>query len=259
MDKDKFRQVLVLLGVAATILVNGLANALPLNGQQTGEISDRFQVYFTPAGYVFSIWGLIYLVLIAFGIYQALPGQRQNPRLRSIGFPFVLSCFANISWIFFWHYELFPLTLIAMLVLLGSLIAIYLRIGTGRHPVSRGEIFFVRFPFSLYLGWISVATIANASVFLDFVNWNGWGIGEDIWMVIMLGVVLILSAAMRIDRRDVVFVLVITWAVVGIAVKQSGTPLISQAAWITAGLLAVLAISILLRPLSGLLASSRPG
>jgi hypothetical protein len=122
MMKDITRQISVVVTVLITLVVNGLANALPLNGQNTGQISDRFNVYFVPAGYVFSIWGLIYIGLIAFAIYQALPSQRANPRLRATGWWITLGGIANSAWIFLWHYNQFPLTLIAMLVLLATLI-----------------------------------------------------------------------------------------------------------------------------------------
>ena len=125
-----------------------MANALPLNGQSTGEISDRFQVYFVPAGYVFSIWGLIYLGLGAFAVYQALPAQREDPRLRRIGYLFALSCLANVAWLFLWHYEQFALTVVAMLPLLLSLIAIYLRLEIGRVRVPAIEEWLVRVPFA---------------------------------------------------------------------------------------------------------------
>src|SRR3990172_10942580 len=125
--KDTLRQIVVGITLIATIVVNGLANALPINGQNTGEISDRFDVYFVPAGYVFSIWGLIYLGLIVFAFYQALPVQQDNPRLNRISSLFALSCLANISWLFLWHYEQFPLTLIAMFSLFALLIGIYRR------------------------------------------------------------------------------------------------------------------------------------
>ncbi|MGC8827818.1 MAG: tryptophan-rich sensory protein, partial [Anaerolineae bacterium] len=105
MNKDVVRQWLVAAAVLVTIIVNALANILPLNGITTGEISDQFQVYFVPAGYVFSIWGLIYLGLVAFAIYQVLPAQRSNPRLRSMSWPFLVSCAANIAWLFLWHYQ----------------------------------------------------------------------------------------------------------------------------------------------------------
>jgi len=140
MGRDRVRQWVSLLALMVTIAVNGLANALPLNGQTTGEISDRFQVYFVPAGYVFSIWGLIYLGLGVFAIYQVLPAQRDNPRLRRVGYPFAFSCLANVAWLLLWHYEVFPLTLVAMLALLLSLIAIYLRLGSAapRFPRQKG-------------------------------------------------------------------------------------------------------------------------
>src|SRR5512134_2462313 len=133
--KDTIRQILVIMSIAATITINVLANALPINGLNTGQISDRFQVYFVPAGYVFSIWGVIYLGLIAFAIFQALPSQRENPRLRAAGWWISLGGLANSAWIFLWHYEQFPLTLIAMLVLLGTLIVTYLRLDIGRSAV----------------------------------------------------------------------------------------------------------------------------
>ena len=106
MNKHIARQVANVLAVVATIGINGLANALPLNGQTTGSISDRFRVYFVPAGYVFSIWGLIYLGLIAFAVFQALPRERTNRRLERVGYLFVLSCAANIAWLFLWRHGL---------------------------------------------------------------------------------------------------------------------------------------------------------
>ena len=138
--KDTLRQIVVVLSVIVTIVINTLANALPLNGLNTGEISDRFQVYFVPAGYVFSIWGLIYIGLIAYAIFQALPAQKTNPRLRATGWWIALGGLANSVWIFLWHYEQFPLTIFAMLLLLATLIITYLRlnINRGKAPWASG-------------------------------------------------------------------------------------------------------------------------
>jgi benzodiazapine receptor len=242
MKKDIVRQAVNLLATVATIVVNGLANALPINGQTTGEISDRFRVYFVPAGYVFSIWGLIYLALIAFAVYQALPAQRENPHLRRIGYLFALGCVANSAWIFLWHYELFELTLVAMFGLLLSLIAVYLRLDIGRVRVSTAEKWLVHIPFSIYLGWITVATIANVTSVLYYLNWNGWGIRPEVWAVIMLVVGACIASAVSISRGDIAYVLVIVWAFAGIAVKHAATPLVA----ITAGLMALIVVLTLL-------------
>lgn len=242
MKKDTIRQSVNVLALLAVIVVNGLANALPLNGQTTGEISDRFDIYFVPAGYVFSIWGLIYLTLIGFVVYQALPSQRDNPRLRSVGYLFALSCVANTAWLFLWHYEAFSLSMVAMAALLLLLIGIYLRLEIGRSPVSSAETWLVRVPFSIYLGWITVATIANASSLLDYLDWGGWGISPETWTVIMLIAATGITAAVGVTRGDLAFGGVIVWAFVGIAVKHAGTPVVSTAAWAAAVAAAVVTV-----------------
>jgi hypothetical protein len=236
MRKDTVRQILVIVATIATIVVNGLATSLPLNGLTTGEISDRFEVYFVPAGYVFSIWGLIYIWLIAYSIYQALPAQRENPRLRKTGYLYVLSAVANMAWIFLWHYEVFPLTLVVMLALLGLLIAIYLRLGIGETPVSGAEKWLVHVAFSIYLGWITVATVANATSLLDYLGWGGWGIPPQIWAVIMLVAGAAIASAVSMTRADVAYAAVIVWAFAGIAIKHAGTPLVAATAWVMAGI-----------------------
>lgn len=242
MNKDTGRQLLNVLAVIVTIGINGLANALPLNGQTTGEISDRFQVYFVPAGYVFSIWGLIYVGLVAFAVYQALPVQGQNPRLRSIGYMFALSCLANIVWLFLWHYEIFPLTLVAMGALLLLLIAIYLRLDVNRIQVPTGERWAVHVPFSIYLGWVTVATIANVTSVLDYLNWSGWGISPEVWTVIMLTAGVAIASAVSLTRGDVAYMLVVMWAFSGIAVKHAATLMVATAAWVTTALVALMLV-----------------
>jgi hypothetical protein len=242
MSKDTLRQLAVVVSVIATIAVNALANALPLNGQTTGEISDRFPVYFVPAGYVFAIWGLIYIGMIAFAVYQALPGQRDNPRLRRAGYLFALSGVANIAWLFLWHYEQFPWTLLAMGALLVLLILTYLGLEIGRTRVPAGETWLVRVPISVYLGWITVATIANVTSVLYFLGWNGGSLGPETWTVIMLAVTVAVSAAMSLTRGDVAYLLVIIWAVTGIAVKHAGTPAVATAAWVAAGAVLLLVV-----------------
>ena len=260
MNRDILRQAVNVLAVVAVIVVNGLANALPLNGQTTGEISDRFQVYFVPAGYVFSIWGVIYLGLVAFAVFQALPAQRDNPRLRRVGYLFAASCVANIAWLFLWHYEQFELTLAAMFALLLLLIAIYLRLEIGRVTVSPVEKWLVYVPFSIYLGWISVATIANVTAVLDYLGWSGWGINAEMWAVIMLAAAAGIAAAVSLTRGDVAYSLVIMWALAGIGVKHAGTPLVAVTAWVmTAFVGMMLVVGVVLSRWGGEYPAEQPG
>ena len=237
--KDSTRQISVILSVLVTLVVNVLANALPLNGQNTGQISDRFNVYFVPAGYVFSIWGLIYIGLIAYAIYQSLPSQRENPRLRATGWWIALGGLANSAWIFLWHYNQFPLTLVAMLTLLATLIVTYLRLGIRRTAVTSGEKWAVHLPFSIYLGWITVATVANITDVVDFLKWDRFGIAPEIWMSIVLAAVLIVAVLMNFTRRDVAYSAVLLWALAGISVKQAAVPAVVIPTWITFGLVAL--------------------
>jgi hypothetical protein len=232
MNRDTARQLVNVVATIAVIVVNVLANALPLNGQETGAISDRFAIYFVPAGYVFSIWGLIYLGLIGFAVYQALPAQRENPRLRRVGYLYAISSVLNIAWIFFWHYNVFPATLVVMLGLLASLIAIYVRLGIGITPVRSAEKWLVNVPFSIYLGWITVATIANATQLLYYLKWSGWGINPQIWTVIMILAATLVALLMTATRRDIAYLLVLVWALAGIGMKHLTTPAVSAAAWI---------------------------
>jgi translocator protein len=249
MNRDAARQLVNVVATVLMITFNILATALPLNGQQTGAISDRFDIYFVPAGYVFSIWGLIYLALIGFAVYQALPSQRENPRLRRVGYLYALSSVLNILWLFFWHYNVFPATLIIMLGLLASLIAIYLRLGIGVTPVKTAEKWLVNVPFSIYLGWITVATIANASQLLFYLKWNGWGINPQLWAVIMIAAATVVALLMTRFRRDIAYLLVLVWALAGIGVKHLSAPAVSAAAWFATVLIVLMVIYLTVRSL----------
>jgi hypothetical protein len=247
-NRDTLRQVLVVIATLATIIVNVLANSLPINGVTTGEVSDMFDVYFVPAGYVFSIWGVIYLGLIAYTIYQALPSQRENPSLRAIGYLYVLASAANIGWLFLWHYQVFVATVPLMLLILLALIGIYLALGVGRERVDPAQQWLVHVPFSIYLGWITVATIANITAALDYLNWGGWGIAPQTWAAIMIGIGALVAIAVSLTRGDIAYVAVIVWAFVGIAAKFPTTETVANAAWLAAGAVALsLAVGVPLR------------
>lgn len=245
--KDTLRQVINLVTVIIALTVNILASALPLNGQNTGEISDRFQVYFVPAGYVFAIWFFIFVGWIVFAIYQFLPAQKENPRLRRLGYVFAISNIANAGWLFAWHYNFFGLSVLIMLTLLGLLIASYLRLDVNGSSVAGAERWSVDIPFSVYLGWITVATVANVTDWLYLVKWNGFGIAAPTWAIIMIAVASLLGLLMALTRKDAAYLFVLVWSFVGIAVKQTPAPNVVLSAWIGAALMFGFAIYSLAR------------
>ena len=240
--KDTIRQIVNLISVIVALTVNILASALPLNGQNTGEISDRFQVYFVPAGYVFAIWFFIFLGWIIFSIYQSLPSQKENPRLRRLGYLFAISNIVNAIWLFMWHYNFFGVSVLVMLTLLGLLIASYVRLDVNRSSAKGAEWWSVDLPFSIYLGWITVATVANITSWLYSIGWNGFGIAAPVWAVIMIVVASIVGLLMTLARKDAAYLFVLIWSFIGIAVKQADTALVANTAWIGAGAMFVLAI-----------------
>ena len=235
----KPRAIINVFTTLGMISVNALAVTLPLNHQSTKEISDRFPVLFTPAGYVFSIWGIIYLGMIAYSIYQALPSQQDNPRLERVGWWFSLSNLLNAGWIFLWHYNFFTLSLLVMFALLGSLLMVYTRLGIGAHAPSRQEMWLVNVPFSIYLGWISVATIANFSVSAYNLGWNGFG-APVVFTLAVLAVGITLGALMITRRHEIAYPLVLVWAFIGIYMKQhgGGNQVVAIAGLVAAGAIA---------------------
>lgn len=201
------------LAYALMVLINYLANALPFNGQTTGEVSAKLDVLFTPAGYVFGIWGLIYLLLGIWIVRQWLRGEQSELLTRFITPLFVASCLLNSVWIVLWHYEYFLLTVIVMIALLVTLIMIYRKVWSTNSRLDKVT-------FSIYLGWISVATIANISYYLVFIGWGQLGLPATVWTVIMLLVATGLAAIFILRYHDRIFALVFVWAFIGIGMKQ---------------------------------------
>ena len=242
MKRDIFRQLAVIITTLFTLIVNGLANALPLNGRGTGEISDSFNVIFVPAGYVFSIWGVIYLGLLAYSIYHSLPSQRTNPLLRKTGWLVALSSIFNGAWIFFWHYGQYTLTIFIMLGLLVTLATIYLRLNIGKTRFSALEKWTISIPFSTYFGWITVATIANATALLSYLGFTGGGISGEAWTIILLAVGVIIAGIIAFTRSDIAYLLVLVWAFIGISIRWVDLPIINITAAVAAGLVFALLV-----------------
>jgi translocator protein len=212
-----------IIAFAFTVIVNSLAGSTTLiGGVNTAQISDSNPTLVTPAGYVFAIWGIIYVLLGVFVIYQALPSQKEKEYTKKIGWLFVLSSIVNIAWLFLWQYNLLNLSVVLMFLLLATLILIYLRLGIGKSSATLRERLAAQVPFSVYLGWITIATIANVSATLVSLHWNGFGISPDTWASLIIVVALLVALLVIATRKDIAYGLVIVWALVGIAVKQSG-------------------------------------
>jgi hypothetical protein len=227
-----------------TVAVNSLAGATTLlNGRTSGQVSDAYPTLITPAGFTFSIWSIIYILLGAFVVYQALPRNRDKPFNGKISFLFILSGLLNMSWLFLWHYGFMTYSVILMFGLLASLIAIYVRLNIGKAKAPFRERICVHLPFSVYMGWITVASIANVSVALTFVGWDGGGIDPAIWAVLVIAVASLITLTAIATRKDVAYSLVIVWALFGIMSKQSSNQAMFWATGLSSiGILAALAV-----------------
>jgi translocator protein len=237
-------QVLNVVAFVVVVIMNVLSNSLPINGRTPQEISDALPSYFTPAGYTFSIWGVIYLALAGFVVYQALPRQRERLLIQRIGWLFVLSGVANVGWILAWHYGYYTWSVGFMLLLLLTLMTLYLRLRIGRvdPALNVSERLFVQLPFSLYLGWITVATIANIASVLGHLGWDGFGIAGPVWSAIMMGVAVIVVGLLLWNRRNLSYAAVIVWALFGIRGAYPGETAIATTAVVAAVLVAIIAV-----------------
>ena len=238
------------VAVAGALVVNMLANVLPLNNVATVKVSNYYPNMFTPPGYVFSIWGVIYVLAIVFMVYQARQSQRSQAYLNQIGFLYLITAVANTSWLFIFHYSygipsLFVFTLVPMTLLLLTLLAIYQRLGIGKSEVPRNQKLAVHLPISVYLGWISLAIIANLASVLNVLLRGIPVPTQALWTGLVIIVALVIAALMILTRRDFAFGLVVIWASVGIAVNRASVPVIFAASAATAIIVAIL---ILLAP-----------
>jgi hypothetical protein len=222
-------RVIPIISLGVVLVVNFLANYLPIGGRTTGEVSAAYPTLFTPAGFTFSIWGVIYVFLIAYAIYQYLPRNRDQKHFDRINRHFVVNCAANALWIFAWHYELFTWALILMCVILSSLIGIYRHILPGKLSGWKDWLF-IRVPFSLYFGWITVATLANISVEQTVIGMDNWMMTKTVWVFVELALAGAIGTVMIIRYRDPIFGAVVAWAAWGITERQVDTPEVAGAA-----------------------------
>ncbi|MBK7475038.1 MAG: tryptophan-rich sensory protein [Haliscomenobacter sp.] len=214
-----FTKIVTLITYAAMVYVNFLANSLPINNRSTGDISNAYPNLFAPAGLTFSIWGLIYLLLGGYVLYQFVnKDEKTEALLKRINPFFIATSLANISWIFTWHYDFIGLSVIIMLAILFFLIQIADIL--GKEQLMSWKKWFISAPFSIYFGWITVATIANITVFLVRSGWNGFGIADFIWTILILLVGAIIGI-LRVNKdKSIPYGLVLVWAYLGILLKH---------------------------------------
>jgi len=226
----QFLQIGNIIMVIITIIINGLANILPIGGKYTGELSDNIPNLFVPAGLTFSIWGVIYILIILFSIYLAKDilkkDKTSKPFIEKTSYFFILANLANIIWIFLWHYEQIVWSLLVMLILFFSLLMLYIRLNIGLEKISLKEKLFVHVPISVYIGWITVATIANVTAVLVTIGWDGFGIAEQIWTILVIIVATIITILMLVSRKDYAYSAVIIWALIGTYIKRSSDDLV---------------------------------
>ena len=226
MKKKNTRLPLMLFVVITFVImvtVNALSALLSLSGITPGEVSDSYPNLFAPAGITFSIWSLIYLLLAAHTLYQ-IGLFRGNEKvnyelLRKTGIVFSVSSLINAAWIFSWHYRIIPLSMVLMVFLLICLIDIAVIVNA--QSLSPREKLFIRLPFSVYFGWITVATIANATALLVSLGWNGFGIPESVWAIIILAVGALIGTATLLRFSNIAYGLVLVWAYTGILIKHT--------------------------------------
>lgn len=220
----KSLQILNGLALIAVIVISYLSNTGIFNGNTMATVSAKYHNLFTPAGYAFSIWGLIYLGLLGFVIYYGrslfIRVEKEDDTVTKVGWWFFISCLANISWVITWLYDYTFISVLMMILLLFSLLKIVINTQMELHNVPLKKFMFLWWPFCLYSGWVAVALIANISAFLKKIEWGGFGISESIWAVIMLVIAAAVNIFMVWNRNMREFALVGVWALIAIAVAN---------------------------------------
>lgn len=223
-NKGSFIKAFTTITFLATVIINTLANTLPINGVTTGQVSDSYKNFFAPAGITFAIWGLIYLLLAGYTIYQFIffnsnKSVINRDLFEKVGLYFSISSLFNITWIFAWHYDYIGLSMIFMIIILICLILINKEI--NKNELTTAEKIFIKIPFSIYFGWITVATIANATTLLVSIGWDGFGISEQTWTIIMIIVGLVIGVITMIRNDSITYGITIIWAYLGILIKHT--------------------------------------
>ena len=251
--KSIYYGILNLVGFALVLTFNALANILPINGYNTGQVSAFYPNYFVPAGFTFSIWGVIYLLLMGFvicSLLAALPSFPTQARkaIAKASPLFLLSCLLNASWIVAWHYLYLGLSLFIMLIFLITLIKLFLTINKTKFELRPFYRFWIYHPFVVYLGWISVATIANFTALFVGIGWQGEPFAATTWSILLIVIAMLLGIILVGVKKEPAYGFVLAWAFFGIYSSQfKDAPMVGYTAAIASSFILALTITILIK------------
>lgn len=237
---EKIRQILVPIATLGVIFVNYLAGTGRINNVTPEVISDKYPTFITPAGYAFAIWSLIYLGMIGFSIYQLLPSQADNPRFRAIRTVYILNCVANCAWIYLWHHEMIVAALGVIFLLLATLVYINIKL---QNTETAAEAWLSKIPFSIYFGWVTVASILNATIALVYLGVTTSDFTAQILGAGLIIIAVILGILMRFKLNLTAYPLAVAWALTAIAVAHGGKTIIVVSSAIAVIILLLTALS----------------
>lgn len=225
---DLIRQLITLLAVVGSFLVNVALNIFPPYGLPLDAVYEKFYkgVLIIPANYAFGIWGLIYLGLFTLAIYQFLPYKTKDDEFRKIGYLLVIACIFQSIWLYLFLSRFFVLSVVAMFGILVPLMVIYHILRIGRKRISGRKKLCLHIPVSIYLSWTSVGTMVNVACVLYFYGWNGWGLNHQVWATIMLVLAATIATLITITCNDIIYIYVIFWTLIAIAIRQSNIDLV---------------------------------
>ncbi len=225
---DLIRQLITLLAVVGSFLVNVALNIFPPYGLPLDAVYEKFYkgVLIIPANYAFGIWGLIYLGLFTLAIYQFLPYKTKDDEFRKIGYLLVIACIFQSIWLYLFLSRFFVLSVVAMFGILVPLMVIYHLLRIGRKRISGRKKLCLHIPVSIYLSWTSVGTMVNVACVLYFYGWNGWGLNHQAWAIIMLVLAATIATLITITCNDIIYIYVTFWTLIAIAIRQSNIDLV---------------------------------
>jgi hypothetical protein len=219
--KTNTLKILNTIAFIGVVTVNYLATSLPLNGIRTNVISDKNPNEFAPAGITFSIWGVIYSLILAVIVWQFLKkSNAKDDTINKISLLFIANCVLNNTWLFLWHYELLAISVLGMLGILFTLVRLNTVISFDLSPQTPNRTL-LKAAFGVYLGWICIATIANVTTWLVSINWGALGLSATFWTGGLIGIGSLIAAYSTWHFRNMFIGLAVIWALLGIIIKQN--------------------------------------